>query len=334
MPNMDVRGTQTMRRFLTKGRAYAVICGIIVGFLFAQLFFNVPIRDRSAVALPGYVLAVLIVAFLLKVVLERVQRANARRFGEAIAQRNRCQQLLGRLIRAQEDERKRLSLDLHDSPVQWLTSCVYRLEAALSFFARGDYGRAREELAKIEGVLDTTLRELRSTAAALHPPELEKVGLASALARHANVFEKDTGIKCDFGQIGLVPRLEAPAELAVYRVVQEALSNVRKHSGATCASIQIGLRSGAMIASIRDDGLGFDPDDCRGVGSSHLGIAGMEERARMLGGGLSIQSVPRAGSQVVLSIPLTENRAKVDARKEVYELAQQAHIAFPGSVDG
>ena len=323
-----------MRRFLTKGRAYAVIWGIIVGFFLAQLFFSVPIRDRSAVTLPGYVLVVLTVAFLLKVVLERVQRANARRFSEAIAQRNRLQQLLGRLIRAQEDERKRLSLDLHDSPVQWLTSCVYRLEATLGFYARGDHDRAGEELAKIEGVLDTTLRELRNTAAALHPPELEKVGLARALARHANVFEKDTGIKCDFEQIGPVPRLETPAELAVYRVVQEALSNVRKHSRATCASIQIGLKSGAVVASIRDDGLGFDPDDCRGVGSSNLGIAGMEERARMLGGGLSIQSVQRAGSQVVLSIPLTQNRDKADGRKEVHELAQHASVASPVTADG
>ena len=331
---MDVRGTQMMRRFLTRGHAYVVIWGFIVGFFLAQLFFGVPIRDRIAVALPGYVLAMLIVAFLLKVVLERVQRANARRFREAIAQRNRFQQLLGRLIRAQEDERKRLSLDLHDSPVQWLTSCVYRLEAALGFFARGNYSRAGEELAKIEGVLDTTLRELRNTAAALHPPALEKVGLASALARQANVFERDTGIKCDFEQIGPVPRLEAPAELAVYRVVQEALSNVRKHSRATCASIQIGLRSGAVVASISDNGLGFDPDDCRGVGNSHLGIAGMEERARMLGGGLSIQSGQRAGSQVVLSIPLTQNRDKAGGRKEVYEPAQQANIAFPVPADG
>ena len=256
-----------------------------MGFYLAQFFLNIPFENDLAFALPSYIVAVLGATFLLKRVLERVQRANARRFAEAIVQRTRVEQLLERLIHAQEDERKRLSLELHDSPIQWLTSGVYRLEACLGFFERGDYARVNQELEQVRQVLDTTLTELRHTAAALHPPELEKVGLVKSLERYANSFEQDTGIRCQFKEDGSIPRMEAATELGIYRVLQEALSNVRKHSRATSVLMEISLRRGAILASVGDNGIGFDMNDRRATGSAHLGIAGMEERARMLADG-------------------------------------------------
>ena len=294
-----------MSGFFVKGLVYSIICGIIVGFYLAQFFLNIPFEDDLAFALPSYIVAVLGATFLLKRVLERVQRANARRFAEAIVQRTRVEQLLERLIHAQEDERKRLSLELHDSPIQWLTSGVYRLEACLGFFERGDYARVNQELEQVRQVLDTTLTELRHTAAALHPSELEKVGLVKSLERYANSFEQDTGIRCQFKEDGSILRMEAATELGIYRVLQEALSNVRKHSRATSVLMEISLRRGAILASVGDNGIGFDMNDRRATGSAHLGIAGMEERARMLRGNLAVHSASRMGTQVDLTMPLT-----------------------------
>ncbi|MFQ5933244.1 MAG: ATP-binding protein, partial [Dehalococcoidia bacterium] len=230
--------------------------------------------------------------------------ANARLFASVVSQRTRLEQLLERVIGAQEDERKRLSMELHDSPVQWLTSTVYRLEACLEFFHRGQYQRAWKELEEVQGVLDKTLSELRHTTATLHPPELEKVGLVKALARHVDAFERDTGTPVSFEEDGFAPRLPAPVELAAYRVIQEALSNVRKHSEATRVQITLGQNNGAFRAVVRDNGIGFEVDDSRPNDNKHLGLVGMEERARMLGGTLSIHSMPRAGTQVALMIPL------------------------------
>ncbi len=228
--------------------------------------------------------------------------ANAGLFASVVSQRTRLEHLLERVIRAQEDERKRLSMELHDSPVQWLTSAVYRVEACLEFFNRGQHDEAHKEVEPVQRVLDTTLLELRHTTAALHPPELEKVGLIKALARYADSFERDTGILTHFKQGGDVPRLSAPVELAVYRVVQEALSNVRKHAQATQVQIQMGLRNGAFWAEVRDNGTGFDMDEGRRE-DGHLGLIGMEERARMLGGTLTVRSMPGAETQITLQIP-------------------------------
>ncbi|MFQ5874252.1 MAG: sensor histidine kinase [Dehalococcoidia bacterium] len=138
------------------------------------------------------------------------------------------------------------------------------------------------------------------------------MGLVKALARHADAFERDAGILCHVEEGSPVPRLSAPAELAVYRVVQEALSNVRKHSRATKVHIQVGLHKGVFRAVVRDNGIGFEVEDSRRTENGHLGLAGMEERARMLGGTLAIQSMAKAGTQVTLLVPLPETLKALD----------------------
>ena len=234
--------------------------------------------------------------------------ANALVLATSTAQRVRLEQLLDRAVRAQEDERMRLAVELHDSPVQGLTSAAYHVEACLESLKRGDRDRVGSELAQVRGTLDKALQELRQTAAALHPPELEQVGLVKALARYAALFERDMGISTAFVARGDVPRLDASMELAVYRVVQEALTNVRKHARARGAEVLVGVHNGAFWAVIRDDGIGFDDDDGSLARAGHLGLAGMEERAHMLGGTLGIQSTPGEGTQVTLLIPHIQSR--------------------------
>ena len=232
--------------------------------------------------------------------------ANARLFAGASSQISRLEQLLERAIRGQEDERKRLAMELHDSPVQRLTGAAYRLEACLENLRRGNQNSANSDLKEAQKSLDTTLEELRHTSAALHPSQLDKVGRVRALASYVDAFERNTGILISLRHNGSIPPMPDPIELAVYRVVQESLSNVRKHAHARNVELQIGLHNGAFAATIKDDGIGFEVDDSRLDDNLHLGLAGMGERAHMLGGTLGIQSTVGAGTQITLLIPDVE----------------------------
>ena len=232
--------------------------------------------------------------------------SNAGLFANVASQQSRLEMLLDRSVSAREDERKRLAMELHDSPVQWLTSALYYVETCIGFFRKGEEARAGTELEDIQSSLGRTLEELRHTAAALYPPELEKVGLVKALARYADAFERDTGILTRFREHREVPRLSPLAELATYRVVQEALSNARKHSNATEVKLDIGLYNKSLWATVIDNGIGFEVDDSCLVANGQLGLAGMEERAYMLGGTLGIQSTPEIGTQITLLIPCSD----------------------------
>ena len=232
--------------------------------------------------------------------------STARMFASVSSQRSRLENLLERAVQTQENERKRLAMELHDSPVQWLTSAVYHLEACLESFRRGEKRMTGRELQEVQETLNKSLEELRHTAAALYPPGLEKQGLLKTMGHYAERFERDSGIRTSFQPSGSVPRLSAQVELATYRVVQEALSNVRKHSQATEVQLQMGLHNGAVWASIRDNGTGFEVDDTGKAENGHLGLASMEERAHMLGGTLGVQSAPDFGTQITLLIPSVE----------------------------
>lgn len=301
---------QGRRVRIKKSLLYPVVGGVLLGLFVGNFSLASPLVDGgSLISWPGYLAAIAAVAVFLKMVLNRVQRANARNFANVLEQRARLEKLLERVINAQEDERTRLAMELHDSPVQWLTSAVYRLEACQEYFKRGMLDKVQKEMGQIQSVLDTTLAELRHAASALHPPELEKVGLVKAVARYADTFERDTEITCIVEETGVVPRLPAPVELAVFRVVQESLSNVRKHSQASKVKINLGLGGRMLRASITDNGVGFEQDDGRtGVGAGNLGLPGMGERARMIGGTLSVRSAPNAGTQVILMVPYAESQ--------------------------
>ena len=302
-----------MSGVISKAFVYSIVGGVVLGFYLAHFLLSVPLQSSpKALVWPGYVVGVLAVAMLFRHVLSRVQRANVRRFNTAVLQRARLEQLLERLITAQEDERRRLSLELHDSPVQWLTSGVYRVETAVGLYERGRHQEALKELETVREVLDTSLAELRHTASALHPPELEKVGLVNALSRRVDAFARDTGIVCDFEDRGPVPRLGQASELAVYRVVQEALSNVRKHSRANRVQVTVGPHGGVLRAVVKDDGVGFRPDEGERAADGHLGLIGMKERARMVGGSLSVDSAPGAGTTVTLTMPMPAHRVADD----------------------
>ena len=203
---------------------------------------------------------------------------------------------LRRVVEAQELERRRLARELHDQTGQELTSVLLGLKAVEE--AKTDAERARA-LAAVRGQVVETLHDVRRLAVELRPKALDDFGLVAALERLRDTFSEQTGIRVDL-ESQIDDRLPSDVETALYRIVQEALTNIIKHAQATSVSIVLARTRRSVTAVIEDDGRGFDPDG-RGEG---LGLLGMGERLALLGGKLKLESSPGAGSTIVAEVPL------------------------------
>ena len=203
---------------------------------------------------------------------------------------------LRRVVEAQELERRRLARELHDQTGQELTSVLLGLKAVEE--ASGEEERA-EALAAVREQVVETLHDVRRLAVELRPKALDDFGLVAALERLRDTFSEQTGMRVDLEpQLG--GRLPSDVETALYRIVQEALTNIVKHAQASSVSIVLTRTDRAVTAVIEDDGRGFSPDE-RADG---LGLLGMDERLALLGGKLKIESRPGAGATIVAEVPL------------------------------
>lgn len=218
------------------------------------------------------------------------------------ARQARVEQLLKQTLLAQEHERRRISLEIHDGAAQWLVAASYRIQA----LARGRLPRQREELSEIKSIIDQSINELRRVIFDLQPPALDYLGLLGALRQHLQNFERDTGIACSFQIEGAPSTLPRVYEITLYRVTQEALTNVRKHAQATRVDVILRFQPDDLCLEIRDNGKGFDVskvvEGARSV--ERLGLSGMKDRAETLGGTMNIDSAPGAGTAVALTLPL------------------------------
>jgi PAS domain S-box-containing protein len=207
-------------------------------------------------------------------------------------------EVLRRSIAAQEEERRRIARGLHDETAQALTGILLglgRIEAA------SDLDGAREEAERLGGQLSETLRELRRIAMSLRPAALDDLGLVPALEQLAEQTPAAATSTVSFDQSGLDERLDRPVETAIYRVVQEALTNAARHAEASTISVELRVRDGVLSARIEDDGRGFEEEDEPG-----LGLTGMRERAGLIGGELAVVSRPGSGTTVILRVPMEE----------------------------
>jgi signal transduction histidine kinase len=203
---------------------------------------------------------------------------------------------LRRVVEAQELERRRLARELHDQTGQELTSVLLGLKAVEE--AREDGERA-QALAAVRDQVVETLHDVRRLAVELRPKALDDFGLVPALERLRDVFAEQTGMRVDL-ESQIRERLPADVETALYRIVQEALTNIVKHARAGAVSIVLARSSRHVTAVIEDDGRGFTRD---GSGDG-LGLLGMSERLALLGGKLKIESSPGAGTTIVAEVPL------------------------------
>jgi two-component system NarL family sensor kinase len=203
---------------------------------------------------------------------------------EDITVQRRAQAALGRataaLLHAEDDERRRIARELHDGTAQYLTGAKLML-AGLKSETRAD--KVRE----VEALLTNALEELRSLSYVLHPPALEDLGLGPAIRQMAEGFARRTGLALQIEIAEDFPKMGRPTEIALYRVAQEALANVHRHSGSPRATINLRLAGEMVLLSIRDYGVGFTGG---GATTAGVGLAGMRLRLEFVNGHISLTS--------------------------------------------
>ena len=224
--------------------------------------------------------------------IDRLAASFRRMLARIDAERRRS----GRLVlRAQEEERRRLARDLHDEVNQSLTAILLRLEALNQSAPAG----VEDELAEVKRLVNQAMDELLKLARQLRPSALDDHGLTSAVVSQVRRFSAQTGIRADVRTSGDPVEIESDQEIAAYRFAQEALSNVAQHAGATHVEVEMSVNGHSLELSVRDDGVGFDPE----AESGGIGLKGMAERARLVGARLEVASRPGGGTALTLQVP-------------------------------
>ena len=237
-----------------------------------------------------------------------VRAARATALAQSLAERD---ELRRQLTLAEEEERRRLARELHDELGQHLTALGLGVQAI------ADSAHANPEIteraALVRDMVNALGRGLHSVAVRLRPKTLDDFGLDAALSTYTDEWSRRTGIAVDLHTDHNPQRLPMVVESAIYRVIQEALTNVARHSGATRAGIVVERRDGNVVAIIEDSGRGFDtsatqPTNVR-VGGG-LGLLGVRERASLLGGSIDIESSPGGGTTLFVRIPINGSPEK------------------------
>ncbi len=208
---------------------------------------------------------------------------------------------IGAITMGQEEERRRLARELHDDTLQSMIALNQRVQLAqLTQAVRSD----RNGLVEIQSLTEQTIQNLRRLTRALRPIYLEDLGLAAALEMLVHETQQSSGITMTFDRSGSEERLSAPVELALYRIGQEALSNVVRHAEASRAVLRIIYLPDSVRLEISDDGVGFEVPESPAefAPSGHFGLLGIYERAEMIGAKLEIHSKPAEGSQIFVTV--------------------------------
>ena len=203
-------------------------------------------------------------------------------------------------LRASEEERQRIARELHDDTAQRLATLILRVRMLSE---ESDDDRRAKLMEQVRGEIIEAADGVKRLSRGLRPPELEELGLGLAVRAHARTL-LESGVfrvETDLGPVD--EHLDATAKLAVYRIIQEAISNARRHSGADRAMVRLGLDDGHVVAEIRDDGTGFALGSSM-EGSQGLGLVGMEERATMIGGRITVDSTRGGGTRVRVEVPV------------------------------
>ena len=230
---------------------------------------------------------------------------NRREMEIALRQsQTQLQTLAAGLVAAQEEERARVARELHDDIGQKLAMLNLEAEGVLRKEARTD--ELRNELARLSHRLRGIMQDVEQTSYRLHPSALEHLGLSVALKSYCADFAKQNDIVIRFSQRNLPRSIPPDLGLTLYRILQEALRNVSKHSGSRRAAVSVAGKNGVITLRIKDSGRGFDPVSPKKRG---LGLISMEERVRGAGGTLAVRSTPGAGSSIEARIPVPRGSA-------------------------
>lgn len=217
-----------------------------------------------------------------------------------------------KIILAQEEERKRISREIHDGPAQSMANLVLRTEIAERMLAKREYGLVQDELGDLKAQVRSGLEEIRKIIFNLRPMALDDLGLVPTLRKYVQDFEEKSRIRTTFDTVGREIRLASAMEAAIYRLVQEAYTNALKHAGASFVSLHISYQPHMVKLDIKDNGCGFNVAQVeKGTyASSHFGLVGMRERVELLEGNMEIDSIINQGTTVRITIPINAEHGR------------------------
>ena len=223
---------------------------------------------------------------------------------EALRNEELLRNLTHRLMKAQEVERGNVALELHDHITQLLCAVRFRSQVLADGLSARD-GASKKEAIRLREMLGKTAVEVERISRNLRPGILDQLGLVAVLDSTRVEFEDRTGVSVTLASVPLTARLPAGTELALYRILQEALKNVEKHARARHVIISLTQQAAFIQLAIHDDGIGFDVDHrpARRKKTRGLGLLGMRERANYVGGALKVKSTRRAGTEIEVRIP-------------------------------
>jgi len=215
------------------------------------------------------------------------------------------QQMIVRIIEAQENERQHLARQMHDGPAQSLTNLILQAEICERLFDT-DKERARAELAALKTAVNNTFQKTRDFIFELRPMMLDDLGLVPTLKRYVEGFAENSGIPTNLSVSGKERRMPPYTEVTVFRVVQELLNNARQHAQPTRIQVNLDIEPKVVRSVVEDDGIGFDVTEAMASTRQQktLGIATLQERVEMLGGQLAFESGVGRGTKVTLEIPV------------------------------
>jgi signal transduction histidine kinase len=241
----------------------------------------------------GLVLSLASVVYLL-----RIGEEAQRRYQELAQSRAQLEALSAQLVDAQETERRSISRELHDEVGQSLGALLVEV-GRLAASAPGDNAQIKDHVDKIKSVAETTVQTVRNIALLLRPSMLDDLGLIAALEWQGREVSRRSEIEVEVQSADVSDKIPDEYKICIYRLVQEALNNAVRHSSAKSARVTVEQTADKILVSVLDDGRGFDPQRVRG-----LGILGMEERVRRLGGMFTIDSKPGSGTTLRAEFPL------------------------------
>jgi signal transduction histidine kinase len=233
----------------------------------------------------------------------RLEREIERQRAIDVQNRLDLERLSARLVSAQEEERRVIARELHDEVGQALTAI--KMELGVAHREMGSSSRASGSLAGARAIAESALQSVRDMSQLLHPSMLDDLGLPDTLDTYLRAFSKRTGIRAQLVHERMEERLPADIEVCVYRIVQEALTNVAKHSGAKSCTVRLVKRDTALQLTVEDDGRGIEATTTQtGQTRRGLGVIGMRERAANLAGTFSIATRREGGTRLIVTLPL------------------------------
>ena len=210
--------------------------------------------------------------------------------------------LVQKLIEAQEDERRKISRQIHDGPAQSLSNFILQTEIALRLFD-SDSEKAREELSSLKAAAATTFSQIRDYIFDLRPMMLDDLGLVPTVRRYTEAFKDKTGLNLNLVVTGSERRLESHLEVLLFRAVQELLGNVREYAQATQVKVTVDMDDAQVRATVEDNGRGFDPDGLQAKDGEGRGLLSLRDRVGQASGSMEFDTSGGKGSRIVVVIP-------------------------------